>query len=288
MSFRPAQYRVLACASLARAVYAAAATSTAVVTVEVLPQGLHDQPARLRAGLQERIDATDPDQADAVLLAYGLCGAATAGLVATHIPLVMARAHDCITLHLGSRERYDREFAACPGTYWMSRDLLERNRRGDVATLGVSHQGYQDLVDRHGAENAAYLSEVMQAWARHYRRLVYLEGSRPEPGEHLAEAEAKAERWGLELQTRRSDHRLMEWLLSGVWGPEFLVVGPGNRIGVGDAQQIVTEQRAPVDHPGGAEHHAGVEHQAEHQAEHRAVAEHHAVVEHHEQKEQDG
>jgi hypothetical protein len=268
MSFRPAQYRVLSCASLARAVYAAAARSTAVVTVEVLPQGLHDQPARLRAELQEHIDAIDPDQADAVLLAYGLCGAATAGLTATHVPLVMARAHDCITLHLGSRERYDREFAACPGTYWMSRDFLERNRRGDVATLGVSHQGYQDLVDKHGAENAAYLSEVMQTWARHYQRLVYLEGSRPEPGEYLAEVQAKAERWGLEIQTRRSDHRLMEWLLSGVWGPEFLVVAPGNRIGVGDAQQIVTEQRAST--------------------QQHSVAARQSAIEHHEQREQDG
>lgn len=243
MGVRPAQYRVLACASLARAVYAAAATSAAVVTVEVLAQGLHDQPGRLRAALQERIDATNPDDADAVLLAYGLCGGATAGLVAPRVPLVMARAHDCITLHLGSRERYDREFAACPGTYWMSRDFLERNRRGDVATLGVSPQGYQDLVDRHGADNAAYLSEVMQGWAANYERLVYLEGEVAEPADYRAEALRKAERWGLEVQTRSTDHRLMAGLLSGYWGPEFLVVQPGNRVGIGGAEDIVREQK---------------------------------------------
>ena len=238
-----AQYRVLACASLARAVYAAAATSAAVVTVEVLAQGLHDQPGRLRGVLQDRIDATDPDEADAILLAYGLCGGATAGLVATSVPLVMARAHDCITLHLGSRERYDREFAACPGTYWMSRDFLERNRRGDVATLGVSPQGFQDLVERHGADNAAYLSEVMQGWAANYHRLVYLEGEVAEPPDYRAEAVRKAERWGLEVQTRSTDHRLMAGLLSGDWGPEFLVVAPGNRVRLGGAESIVSEQK---------------------------------------------
>ena len=243
MNARPAQYRVLACASLARAVYAAAATSAAVVTVEVFAQGLHDQPGRLRSVLQDRIDATDPDGADAILLAYGLCGGATAGLVATSVPLVMARAHDCITLHLGSRERYDREFAACPGTYWMSRDFLERNRRGDVATLGVSPQGFQDLVERHGADNAAYLSEVMQGWAASYQRLVYLEGEVAEPADYRAEALRKAERWGLEVQTRRPDHRLMAGLLSGDWGPEFLVVAPGSRVGFGDAGTIVCEQK---------------------------------------------
>ena len=247
MSVGPAHYRVLACASLARAVYAAAATSPAVVTVEVLAQGLHDQPARLRAALQERIDTTDPDEVDAVLLAYGLCGGATAGLTAPGVPLVMARAHDCITLHLGSRARYDHEFAACPGTYWMSRDFLERNRRGDVATLGVSPQSHQDLVDRHGAENAAYLAEVMQSWAANYQRLVYLEGEAAEPKEYRAEALGKAERWGLEVQTRSSDHRLMAGLLSGAWGPEFLVVAPGNRVGFGDAETIVIEQEEPAD-----------------------------------------
>jgi len=243
MNGRLAQYRVLSCASLARAVYAAAATSTAVVTVEVLAQGLHDQPGRLRSVLQDRIDATDPDEVDAVLLAYALCGGATAGLRARNVPLVMARAHDCITLHLGSRERYDREFAACPGTYWMSRDFLERNRRGDVATLGVSPQGHQDLVDRYGAENAAYLSEVMQGWAANYERLVYLEGAGAEPEEYRAEAHSKAERWGLEIQTRSSDHRLMEGLLSGDWGPEFLVVAPGNQVRLGSAESIVCEQK---------------------------------------------
>ncbi len=239
MSAAAAHYRVLACASLARAVYAAAATSAAAVNVEVLPQGLHDQPGRLRAALQDRIDATDPDEVDAVLLAYALCGGATAGLRAPGVPLVIARAHDCITLHLGSRERYDREFAACPGTYWMSRDFLERNRRGDVATLGVSPQGYQDLVDRHGAENAAYLSEVMQGWAANYERLVYLEGEVAEPAGYRAEARAKAERWGLDFQTRGSDHRLMVGLLSGDWGPEFLMVAPGSRVGRGGTDEIV-------------------------------------------------
>ena len=245
MTAQPARYRVLACASLARPVYAAAARSDAVVTVEVLPQGFHDRPRRLRTELQERIDTTAPDEVDAVLLVYGLCGAGTAGLVAPGVPLVMARAHDCITLRLGSRERYDEEFRACPGTYWMSRDFLERNRRGDVATLGVSPRGYQDLVDKHGAENAAYIAEVMQRWAAHYQRLVYLEGSDPEPDCYRLEAEQKARRWQLAMQTLPSDHRLVDALLAGDWGPEFLVVAPGNRVAVGSAEQVVTEQIVP-------------------------------------------
>lgn len=239
------RYRVLACASLARPVYAAAARSDAVITVELLPQGLHDRPRGLRVELQERIDATDPDEVDAVVLVYGLCGGGTAGLVAPAAPLVMARAHDCITLRLGSRQRYDEEFGACPGTYWMSRDFLERNRRGDVATLGVSPQGFQDLVDKHGAENAAYLAEAMQGWAVNYQRLVYLEGSGPEPDGYRLEAEEKARRWRLELQTMPSDHRLVDALLAGDWGPEILVVPPGKQVAVGSTDQVVMAQDVP-------------------------------------------
>lgn len=246
MTTPPARYRVLACASMARPVFAAAARSDAVITVELLPQGLHDRPRHLHTALQERIDATDPEEVDAVLLVYGLCGGGTAGLVAPAVPLVLARAHDCITLRLGSRARFDAEFRACPGTYWMSRDFLERNRRGDVATLGVSPRGYQDLVDKHGPENAAYIAEVMQRWAANYHRLVYLEGTEPEPEAYRREAEQKAHRWQLAMETRASDHRLVDALLAGDWGPEFLVVHPGKQVAVGSAAQVVTEQDPPV------------------------------------------
>lgn len=246
MTTPPARYAVLACASMARPVYAAAARSDAVVTVELLPQGLHDRPRRLRAALQERIDATDPHEVDAVLLVYGLCGGGTAGLTAPEVPLVLVRAHDCITMRLGSRERFDEEFRACPGTYWMSRDFLERNRRGDVATLGVSKQGYQDLVDKHGPENAAYIAEAMQRWAVHYQRVVYLESAEPEPDGYRLEAEQKARRWHLGIQTLASDHRLVDALLAGDWGPEFLVVAPGNQVAVGSAEQVVAERDVPV------------------------------------------
>ena len=41
-----------------------------------------------------------------MVLAYGLCGGVTAGLHAGSITLVIPRAHDFITIFLGSRDRY--------------------------------------------------------------------------------------------------------------------------------------------------------------------------------------
>ena len=45
---------------------------------------------------------------------------------ARDIPVVLPRAHDCITLFLGARERYAEQMEG-PATYWYVADQLERN-----------------------------------------------------------------------------------------------------------------------------------------------------------------
>src|SRR3970282_111799 len=126
----------LTCEVLARSVYLCAARSPHVVDVRLNRRGLHDDPPNLRAILQADIDAIGTPY-DAVVLAYGLCGGATAGLRAGSIPLVVPRAHDCITLFLGDRARYQAEFVGNPGTYWYVQDYLERtDERRAVRGLG--------------------------------------------------------------------------------------------------------------------------------------------------------
>ena len=107
----------LTCEVLARSVYLCAARSPHVVDVHLNRRGLHDDPPNLRTILQGEIDGVNAPY-DAIVLAYGLCGGATSGLRAGSIPLVAPRAHDCITIFLGSRARYTTEFTGNPGTYW--------------------------------------------------------------------------------------------------------------------------------------------------------------------------
>ena len=133
--------RVIACEVLAREVYLAAATSPHIVDVELVAKGLHETPEDLRAELQRRIDAVEGGKYDAVILAYGLCGNSTQGLMARSKPVVLVRAHDCITLYLGSRERYRAEFVEHPGTYYYSDDYVERSAlssAGSFAALGAT------------------------------------------------------------------------------------------------------------------------------------------------------
>ena len=92
-----------------------------IVHVEMLPQGLHNEPDRLRRELQEAIDKVEAEHApEAIVVGYGLCSRGTEGVRTKRAKLVLARAHDCITLLLGSKERYADYVGQAPGTYWYS------------------------------------------------------------------------------------------------------------------------------------------------------------------------
>ena len=122
--------KCLGCEALARLIYSCAAQSPHVVDVELFKLGLHNQPKGLRARLQERIDAIPADEYDAIVMVYGVCGKATIGLTAKNLPVVIPRAHDCITLFLGDRARYKDQFDDKPGTYWYAIDYMERHEPG--------------------------------------------------------------------------------------------------------------------------------------------------------------
>lgn len=224
-------YVALTCSALARSVYAEAAQAKPVVSVRLYDQGLHNVPKNLRSRLQAEIDAVEQGSCDAILLAYGTCGLATVGLKARHTSLVLPRAHDCITLYLGSRERYQAEFDAHPGTYWYSQDYLERNPNSSVAlgaaSIEVSEALYQEYVAKYGQENADYLMEAMGEWGKHYDRAVYIDTGSTQGSTYEQIAREQAERRGWQFEQRQGNRRLLNMLLNGEWlESEFLVVPP--------------------------------------------------------------
>ncbi len=238
--------RCLTCEALARMVYYNAAFSPHIIDVEIIRLGLHNTPELLRGTLQARIDALAGAGYDAVVLAYGLCGKSTNGLAARDIPVVIPRAHDCITLFLGSRQRYQDQFENHPGTYWYALDYLQRREdTGTVLSLGASDFGadlqktHQEYVQKFGADNADYLMSIMGAWQEHYQRAVYVDmevgdGSQVE---ELAKYDATTRGWTYERMN--GDMILIKKLLSGDWDGDFQLVRPGEKIEMTFDERII-------------------------------------------------
>ncbi len=231
-----ANYLALTCEALARSIYLTAAGSANTVTVRLFRQGLHNTPKKLRSTLQAEIDRVEPEKYEAILLAYGICGTSTVGLTAPHTPLVIPRAHDCITLYLGSHRRYETEFKRHPGTYWYSVDYIERNDEGASVALGAAgieeqEAQYEEWVEKFGKESADHLLETMRSWSQHYTRAVFIDTGLGESGPYEQIAREKADKEGWVFERLEGNRRLIEALVGGEWNQaEFLVVPPGNII----------------------------------------------------------
>lgn len=232
------RFKALSCEVLARQMYYVAAMAPDVIDVELVDKGLHSEPDVLRAALQQRLDAIPEGRYDAVLLGYGLCSNTVAGLVCPVAPMVVPRAHDCITLYLGSADRYAAEFRDNPGTYWYTADYIERKgSNGDRVALGSSVDDkemsavYQEYVAKYGQDNADYLMEVMGAWRQHYNRAAYIDIEGITLPDHTAEVQELAARRGWNFERVGGSMILVRDLLEGRWDEErFLIVPPGQTI----------------------------------------------------------
>jgi hypothetical protein len=227
----------IACDVVARPVYLCAARSPHVVDLRLFERGLHNEPTSLRDRLQEAVDSAPPT-AEAIVLGYGLCGGATAGIVARDRPVVLPRAHDCITLFLGARERYAEEHARA-ATYWYVADQLERNDgyRAGVGGLAIGSDTDEQMaatraeyVARYGEDNADYLMEVLGGWRAHYGRAAFVSWGVADEAAAEAAARDEAERRGWAFERLEGSMVLLRRLLDGDWDDDFLVLRPGERL----------------------------------------------------------
>jgi len=237
--------RIIACEVLARELYYCAATSPHIIDISLIRRGLHETPDVLRAEIQKQIDQVAQEDSDspalppdAICLGYALCGNATAGLIARNVPLVIPRAHDCITLYLGSRARYNEEFTSHPGTYYYAMDYIERSdRRGTVVPLGTTSDArrkevYEEYVQKYGKDNADYLLEVMGGWMAHYNRAAFIDLGIGDATGVEAQARAEASSKGWMFEKLAGDLVLIRKLTYGDWDDDFLVVPPGGELTV--------------------------------------------------------
>jgi hypothetical protein len=214
-----------------REAYYCAARSKNVVDVVLMEQGLHNEPDRLRTEVRKALENTHDIQGrsyDASLLGYGLCSNGIVGLSA-EIPVVVPRGHDCITLLLGSKDKYQEYFDSHRGVYWYSPGWIESDEQ-------PSKERYEKLLkeykEKYGDDNAQYLMEVEQNWIKEYNWATFIDWGLTDSSEYKNYTKRCAEFLHWNYNELKGSPVLMQKLIDGDWHEsEFLVVKPGQKIG---------------------------------------------------------
>ncbi|GAB4221745.1 MAG: DUF1638 domain-containing protein [Spirochaetales bacterium] len=243
--------KLIACNVLLREICREVAASSHTFDLYFTEKGDHEFCNRLRSIIEEEIRKAEESGKpyDAILLGYGLCGNATSGLRSSKFPLVLPRAHDCCTLFLGSRRRFQELFASHPSRPFATAGYLERGTEPfhtsqTRAFLGMD-KTYEEYVALYGEENARYIMETLSPKDTEDPTLFFI----AMPGtEHLGWEEycrKIAEQEGKRFIRVEGDPRLIHKLIHGDWDPEeFLVVPRGQEITpLYDWEQVVTSAR---------------------------------------------
>lgn len=243
--------KLISCEIFYREMCAAIARSSNQVDVEFLPKGLHDSGSPMMLDrLQSALNAVDESEYQAVLFGYALCGTGLAGLTARSKPVVIPRAHDCITLFLGSKDRYLEYFTSHPGVYFKTTGWIERGEglqplsQQALRKSGLGYS-YEELVERYGEENAKYLHEQLGNHTRNYGQLTFIEmGIEPDDRFERATIEEAARRkW--KFEKIEGDMSLLRDLVDGRWNPDnFLIVPPGWRVVAKHDESIIGAEKA--------------------------------------------
>jgi hypothetical protein len=185
-----------------------------------LPQGLHRTPGKMPAAIQEILDNVCPD-VDVVFLGYGLCSNGIVGVASQTAWLIMPRVHDCIALLLGSRERYEAEVAACPGTYYIT--------PGWALYGTTSLSSYKnEYLPKYGEETARYIARGL---LKNYTRVALINHGVGDIGAARTHAQEMAELFDLSYVEIPGSLEYIRRLVHGPWDShDFIVMEPGRPI----------------------------------------------------------
>ena len=189
--------------------------------VDYVEYALHRTPDKLREELQRRID--EEQEADVLVFVYGLCSRGLDGLKAGDKTLVIPRVHDCISLLLGSRDTYTREFEASPGTYYLSKGWIDQ----EADPL----QEYHRYREQYGEENARWIIDESY---KNYKRVAFIDTNLPALAEYEEYSKEVACFLEAEYLKLEGESNFFEKLINQDWDQGFLIVLPGEVSKYGD------------------------------------------------------
>ncbi len=187
--------------------------------LEFLEQGLHKTPDKMRLAIQERVHQVDGGF-DFIMLGYGLCGNGTLGIKAENVPVVIPKAHDCITFWLGSVANHMQEHNKAPGTYYLTKGWIEEANSPMVT--------FAEYKERYGAETAEW---VMQEAFKNYTRLALITTGAYDPAEYRDHAKANVAFLGVAYEEIGGSLSIFNKMMRNEWDKDdFFILQPGEEI----------------------------------------------------------
>lgn len=225
------KFKLISCEVLEREVLHCIDSLDKEIQVEYTEKAAHEKPELLSSKIQGIIDGSVGF--DAILLGYGLCGNAINGLYATHSKLVVPRAHDCCTLFLGSKNRFNELFEGRESMPWGSVGYCEKDggylRTSDTGSVIGYNRTYEEYVEEYGEENAEYIWNTIHPKSDS-KDVLFIKIPETHVQSVFDDFKKEMTADGKIITIENGKLTLIQKLLKGDWDEDFLVVEPGNSI----------------------------------------------------------
>jgi hypothetical protein len=189
------------------------------VSFVFLEQSLHRTPEKMKPVIQEKIDEAEKQDWDYIILCYGLCSNGILGVKVKRQPLIIPRVHDCISLFMGSAEKYLEEHSREPGTYYLTKGWIEEGK----SPLGL----YREYIPKYGKETADW---VIREELKNYTRIALIDTGIKLSADHREHARENARYLNLRYEEIKGSLEFFEKMLKGTWDKGFLILKPGEEV----------------------------------------------------------
>jgi len=189
------------------------------VSFAFLEQSFHRTPQKMPAAVQEEINKAENGDDDYIVLGYGLCSNGILGIRSVRQPVVIPRAHDCISLFLGSTERYKEEHGMEPGTYYLTKGWIDEGK----SPLGI----FVEYTQRYGKKTAEW---VIREELKNYKRIALVHSGNGLPDEYQAHARENAQFLNLRYEEIAGSLDYFVRMLGGAWKKDFIILKPGQEV----------------------------------------------------------
>lgn len=231
---------LLACEGLRVEIESAQKQARACPDIIYMPQGLHDDPDKMRSTLSEKLAEIESErpEVDTVLLGYGLCGRGMCGVSARRISLIIPRVHDCIPLYVGKSQDDLGMTEENSGILWLSAGMIEYGR----LARHLVEDRHREYREKFGEKKAEKMIRAENSVFANYRGVWYVRWQDSDEN-YAAMAHAVAGQLSLPYQEIAGSSVYLSALLEGPYDEQrFLRLEPGWTIDMDGAGKIVSRK----------------------------------------------